>query len=134
MRIAHVSLFLLAVGGALGCASAPRPQAIVPATRGTQPPRPGPSERSVAADVTPRAPEAVTTGLVFTVEPLDAEIAVDGRPVGAVDALAGARGFLPLPPGIYQVSLKAPGHVTWRAEVAVRSSTEPIRVKLTRKP
>ena len=32
------------------------------------------------------------------------------------------------------VSLRARGHATWRAEVAVRTGSEPIRVKLAKKP
>ena len=41
--------------------------------------------------------------------------------------------MLGLAPGIYQVSLKAPGYVTWRAEVAVRAAREKIEVRLARK-
>jgi hypothetical protein len=74
------------------------------------------------------------TGLVFAVEPREAQISVDGQPYGTVADLAPRDGVLPLAPGIYQVSLKAPGYTTWRAEVAIRSGTEPIRVTLVRKP
>jgi hypothetical protein len=122
-------MLVVAMGASVGCVSAPRPAA--PPPLGAPAPR---TEPSRTAATTPRTPEPLSTGLVFAVEPVDAEIAVDGQPRGTVGELADARGFLPLPPGIYQVSLKATGYVTWRAEVAVRSSTEPIRVKLTRKP
>jgi hypothetical protein len=44
-----------------------------------------------------------------------------------------ASGVLGLAPGIYQVSLRAPGYVTWRAEVAVRAGREKIEVRLSRK-
>jgi hypothetical protein len=74
------------------------------------------------------------TGLVFAVEPPQAQISVDGQPYGTVADLAAREGLLPLAPGIYQVSLKAAGYTTWRAEVAVRSGTEPIRVTLVKKP
>lgn len=127
MRLGHLSLLVLAVGGSIGCASAPKPKAIAPASS-----RAPVTSREPSA--VPRSPETLATGLFFDVEPPEAEIAVDGRDFGTVGSLADARGFLPLPPGIYQVSLKATGHVTWRAEVAVRSSTEPIRVKLAPKP
>jgi hypothetical protein len=41
---------------------------------------------------------------------------------------------VPLDPGLYQVSLRCPGFVTWRAEVAVRSGeAEPIRVTLNKR-
>jgi hypothetical protein len=121
-------MLVVAMGAGVGCVSAPRPAAPPLATPALR------AEPSRPAATTPRAPEPLSTGLVFAVEPVDAEIAVNGQPRGTVGALADARGILPLPPGIYQVSLKAAGYVTWRAEVAVRSSTEPIRVKLTRKP
>ncbi|HSM93735.1 MAG TPA: PEGA domain-containing protein [Anaeromyxobacteraceae bacterium] len=126
-----MSVVVLAVAvAAFGCASAPKPKVSEP-TSATAQPASAPARQ---ATVAPRAPEPLATGLVFSVEPADAEISVDGRAFGAVGALSEARGFLPLPPGIYQVSLKAQGFVTWRAEVAVRSGTEPIRVKLTPKP
>jgi hypothetical protein len=108
----------------LACASAPKPA-------------PGPEQAPAAAPVAapaPRAPAAAATGLVFAVEPREAQISVDGQPYGTVAGLAGRDGLLPLAPGIYQVSLKAPGYATWRAEVAIRSGTEPIRVTLVKKP
>ncbi len=71
------------------------------------------------------------TGLELAVEPASAEILVDGESRGAVSSLAS--GVLGLPPGIYQVSLKASGYVTWRAEVAVRAGREKIEVRLARK-
>jgi hypothetical protein len=68
------------------------------------------------------------------VDPRDAEIAIDGASRGTVAELEGSGGVLSLPPGIYQVSLKCPGYVTWRAEVAVRSAVERIDVRLVKKP
>lgn len=59
---------------------------------------------------------------------------MDGQPYGTVAELASRGGVLALAPGIYQVSLRAPGFATWRAEVAVRTGTESIRVKLSRNP
>ena len=114
------------VGAAVACASAPRPEpARAPA------PAPAPAPVPAAA---PRAPAAPETGLLFQVEPAQAEIAVDGLPYGTVADLASRGGVLALAPGIYQVSLRAPGYATWRVEVAVRNGTEPIRVKLIKKP
>lgn len=78
----------------------------------------------------PAAPQPTETGLSFAVEPPDAEVFVDGRSHGRVADLA--RSGLPLPPGLYQVSLKRAGFATWRAEVAVRAGLEPIRVTLSR--
>ena len=122
---------MLAVASVLGCASAPKARVVEQAPLGVPA---APAQRAAPPAPAPRAPETLATGLLLAVEPPEAEIAVDGRAFGSVGGLAEGRGFLPLPPGIYQVSLKAPGYVTWRAEVAVRSSTEPIRVKLAPKP
>jgi len=97
------------------------------------PPAPiaAPAPPAPAASPAPAAPAAPAPGLSFAVEPADAEIVIDGKPVGRVSDLAG--GHLALPPGLYQVSLKRAGYATWRAEVAVRSGAELIRVTLTRK-
>ena len=114
--------FLAAVTAA--CASAP--------ARPPPPPPPAAAPPAVAPAPAPAAP-APATGLAFSVEPRDARISVDGAPRGTVAEL-GTGGVLTLPPGIYQVSLASPGHVTWRAEVAVRSAVERIEVKLVKKP
>ncbi len=116
----HIGAILAAA--AMACASTPRPA-----------PTPTPAPPPPAAPA-PRAPSAPETGLLFEVEPAAAEIAVDGQLYGTVRELAARGGVLALAPGIYQVSLKAPGYATWRAEVAVRTGTEPIRVKLAKKP
>ncbi|HSN92638.1 MAG TPA: PEGA domain-containing protein [Anaeromyxobacteraceae bacterium] len=119
--------FLAAVTAA--CASAP--------ARPPPPPPPAAAPPAVAPPAVAPAPAAPApapaTGLAFSVEPRDARISVDGAPRGTVAEL-GTGGVLTLPPGIYQVSLASPGHVTWRAEVAVRSAVERIEVKLVKKP
>ena len=120
-------LAFLAVFVSVACASAPaeRPPPSAP-------PAPAPA---TAPSPLPAAPApAAATGLAFSVSPREAEIAIDGQPSGTVADLAAAGGVLILPPGIYQVSLKSAGYVTWRAEVAVRSSVERIDVKLVKKP
>lgn len=118
------SVLAFAAAASLACASAPKP---APA------PAPAAAPAPVAAPA-PRAPAAAVTGLVFAVEPREAQVSVDGQPYGTVADLAAREGLLPLAPGIYQVSLKAPGYTTWRAEVAIRSGTERIRVTLVKKP
>lgn len=118
----YLAAILLAA--ATACASAPRS----PAPTSTPAPAPPPAAPA------PRAPSAPETGLLFEVEPAEAQIAVDGQPYGTVADLVSRGGVLALAPGIYQVSLRAPGYATWRAEVAVRTGSEPIRVKLTKKP
>lgn len=94
--------------------------------------RPPAAAAASAPRPVPGAPPAVPAGLVFTVEPADAEVFIDGRPLGRASDLPGG-GLVALPSGLYQVSLKRAGYATWRAEVAVRAAPEPIRVTLLRK-
>ncbi len=90
-----------------------------------------PPDKGTTVAPGPGAAPLPATGLEFAVEPTSAEVLVDGETRGTVSALAS--GVLGLAPGIYQVSLKAPGYVTWRAEVAVRAGREKIEVRLARK-
>jgi hypothetical protein len=124
----HASLIALAAAGAIGCASAPRPATAPDAGPDA------PAATSPAPTVTPVAPAVPESALRFVVTPAEAEIAIDGNPAGRVADLGGQGGLLSLAPGIYQVSLKATGYVTWRAEVALRAGTETIRVTLAKKP
>jgi hypothetical protein len=121
------SLLAVLVVASLGCATAQKP----PAQAGQGG---APSVTSPAAPGAPRAPDAAVTGLRFNVDPPDAQISIDGAPRGAVGELADRQGLLPLAPGIYQVSLKAPGFVTWRAEVALGATVETLKVSLVKKP
>ncbi|MBI3183922.1 MAG: PEGA domain-containing protein [Myxococcales bacterium] len=107
---------------ALGCATSP-PAAPPPPTRAEQP-----------AAGPPDKPHGPASGLAFVVEPSDAEIFVNGASLGLVSDLSGKGGTVALEPGVYQVSLKRAGYVTWRAEVAVKSGTERIQVVLARGP
>jgi hypothetical protein len=110
----------LALAACAGGTAAPPPAA--------KPPPVAPAE---AAAPSPRASALPATGLELAVEPASAEVLVDGETRGVVSDLAS--GVLGLAPGIYQVSLRAPGYVTWRAEVAVRAGREKIDVRLARK-
>ncbi len=111
----------LALAACAGGKAAPPPAAKAPVA--------GPVEApAVAAEPARPLP---ATGLELSVEPASAEIFVDGEARGVVADLSS--GVLGLAPGIYQVSLKATGYVTWRAEVAVRSGREKIEVRLSRK-
>lgn len=117
-------LMLAASAAAVACAT---PSA-------TRAPAPAAAPQAVGPAATPTASvPAETTGLSLAVEPADAELLIDGKPCGKVSELLRG-GVVPLQPGLYQVSLKRPGFATWRAEVAVRSGVEPIRVILARKP
>lgn len=88
-------------------------------------PPPPPAEQQPAA-VAPEA-ERLPPGLRFDVQPPDADITIDDKSYGA----AGDLGHVPLPPGIYRVSIRAKGHTTWRAEVSVGDSTEVLKVALS---
>jgi len=124
-------VLVLLAATAIGCAGAPKTPV---AKLGDATAAPASSAPVTAPDPEPpRAPDAILSGLRFSVEPAEAQIAIDGNPRGAVADLAARGGLLPLAPGIYQVSLKAEGYVTWRAEVALRSGTESIRVNLAPK-
>ncbi len=119
VRLAAVSAALLLAACAGGKAAPPQ----------TKPPAAAAPE--VAAPAAAPAAPLPATGLELLVEPASAEVLIDGEVRGVVSDLAS--GVLGLAPGIYQVSIKAPGYVTWRAEVAVRSSREKIEVRLARK-
>ncbi len=128
---------LLLALAASACATVARRQQATAVPQSTEEPataappaRAAPSapQRRTAA---PRATAATGgTGLSLAVVPASAEILVDGEPRGTVADLP--NGAFALPPGIYQVSLRAPGFVTWRAEVAVRTGRERIVVRLAR--
>jgi hypothetical protein len=128
-------VLILGLGFTIGCAStpAPRPSGASGPAAASQAASAEPAAPAAPAEE-PRAPDAIATGLVFAVAPQEAQISIDGSPRGAVADLSSRGGLLPLAPGIYQVSLKAPGYATWRAEVALRTGTETIRVNLARKP
>lgn len=119
-RLATVSAALALAACAGGKAAAP------PVAAGAAVEDAGP-----AVAVAAQAAQLPATGLELSVEPASAEIFVDGDSRGVVADLSS--GILGLAPGIYQVSLKAPGHVTWRAEVAVRAGREKIAVRLATK-
>jgi glucose/arabinose dehydrogenase len=122
-RLAAVAA-ALALAACAGGKAAPPPAAA--AARAEPAPAPEP-----AVPAAPAAAPLPATGLELAVEPAGAEIFVDGDSRGVVSDLSA--GVLGLAPGIYQVSLKAPGYVTWRAEVAVRTGREKIDVRLAKK-
>ena len=68
-------------------------------------------------------------GLKVLAEPTDAELVIDGQSYGKVDAITAP---VQLKPGIYQVTVKRGGYLTWRAEVAVGEKTEQLRVVLVK--
>ncbi|MCP3143550.1 peptidase associated/transthyretin-like domain-containing protein [Pyxidicoccus xibeiensis] len=81
----------------------------------------------------PRPPQADGPGLRFDVLPPRAQVIVNGRLVGTAEHLRSAGGVLLLP-GLHQVSIRHPGHVTWRSQVAVGERLEPLQVTLTPLP
>ena len=112
---------LICLGVALmGCVSSRSRQPENPALTNPQPP----------VVVTRAAPAIEHAGLKFKVEPPDAEIFINGKSMGRANSLQA--GLLDLGPGLYQVSVKKAGFQTWRAEVAVKETPEPIDVILAR--
>jgi hypothetical protein len=117
-----VRLFAAALVG-FACATSPAVRSEAkPAAEPSLPPPPRVEPSATA--VRPSGPS-----LVFNVQPPEAEVVVDGVSHGSVRAL-GAGGMLRVLPGIYRVSLRAPGYITWRAEVAVKDAPEVIQVTL----
>lgn len=105
---------------ALGACSSPREASVPPVVAATTP-------TPAIAPTCPPAP-----GLCLTIEPSDTILEVDGEVVGPITSLGETPPhFVPRPPGIYQITLKRPGFVTWRGEVSVRDSPERIDVSLT---
>jgi len=119
----HTRLLLVALLALAACAGGKVVPPAAPAAAPVTTP-------AAAAPVAAPSPLAVS-GLEFVVEPATAQILVDGDRRGSVAELAS--GVLGLAPGIYQVSLSAPGYVPWRAEVAIRTGRERIEVTLARR-
>ncbi len=112
----------------LACATTPTRPAE-PEVSANEQPAPPPAEEAKAA---PAAEEG--SGIRFSVTPEDSQITLNGKSMGKVSDLSITGGFVPLGPGIYQVSLKREGFLTWRAEVTVSQHTEPLHVELVKKP
>lgn len=92
---------------ALGCGSRP------PAAPTPTPPTSG------------SAPQ-VTGTLTLDVEPVDAEVEVDGAARGKASDLRA----LELAPGPHQIVIHKPGFEIWRGEVALAKTAETIQVRL----
>jgi len=86
-----------------------------------------PPEVVKPVEVAPKGP-----GLLVHVEPVDAELLIDGESQGTVSSAPVKSFFFSLRPGIYQVALKRPGYVQWRAEVTIRENPEAVNVTLVK--
>jgi hypothetical protein len=118
------SVCLLTVAIMTGCATAPAQPA----------PKSAASQPATAAPAPAPAPAPQVGGLLFDVQPKQAELFVGSSRIGRVGDLDSSSGFLKLDPGIYQVSLKLAGYATWRAEVTVREGqAEKIQVSMVAK-
>ena len=78
-------------------------------------------------------PGKAVTGFRLDVDPSDAELTVDGKELGPVNAVTLTDGVLALDPGVHQMSLKRKGYQTWRAEVALGNDIEPLKVSLVKR-
>jgi hypothetical protein len=79
------------------------------------------------------APEKAVSGFRFEVQPPDSELTVDGQVVGPVSSVPMQDGVFRLDPGVHQMSLKRKGYQTWRAEVALGSQVEALKVNLVKR-
>jgi len=98
---------------------APKPEALPP-----------PPQSSAETAEVPCPQDA---GLCLAVEPIDAEITINGEARGRASDYSAGGGFLALEPGLYQIMLTAAGYQTWRGEVAVKAKAEPLEVTLERR-
>jgi hypothetical protein len=73
------------------------------------------------------------SGFRLDVDPSDAELTVDGKELGPVNAVPLADGVLSLDPGVHQLSLQRKGYQTWRAEVSLGNQVEPLKVNLVKR-
>lgn len=130
----RVSLVAVCAGLAMGCASTPTSAPPEPSEmQAAVAPEPAAARPAPAPSAAP-APSTPATGLRFRVAPTDAVVIVDDEVRGTVAELSGERdGMLPVPPGLYQVSIKRAGYQTWRGEVAVGDTPEVIDVTLEQK-
>jgi hypothetical protein len=76
------------------------------------------------------APPPNVPGLIIHVEPPDAELIIDGVNHGMASRVETDHGVVALKSGIYQVSFKRTGYISWRAEVTVNDKPEKIEVTL----
>lgn len=124
VRELALGLTVISLAFTVVACAATQPRTLVPA-----PVQPAPIVEHEAQPV-----QSQGSGLSFAVEPADAVILIDGTPAGKVRDLDSTHGFLKVKPGIYQVSLKCKGFVTWRAEVTVGEGTEAIHVTMGMSP
>jgi hypothetical protein len=78
-------------------------------------------------------PPKAVSGFRLEIEPVDSELTVDGQLVGPVSAVPTEDGVFRLDPGVHQMSLKHKGYQTWRAEVALGSQVEALKVNLVKR-
>lgn len=73
------------------------------------------------------------SGFRLDVDPSDAELTVDGKELGPVNAVPLTDGVLSLDPGVHQISLQRKGYQTWRAEVSLGNQVEALKVNLVKR-
>ena len=115
MKLTLGALFLTA-------ASCAHTEAAAPSAEPTPPPPA--AEQVMVAD---------EPGIKIDVQPPDAELVIDGQSYGRVAEMRVPNGVLSLKPGLYQVSLKREGYLTWRAEVTVGDKSELLKVALVKR-
>ena len=73
--------------------------------------------------------EKTSAGITFAITPDDAEVIVDGEPIGfASDVVAG--GQIDLAPGLHQIMIRHEDYETHRLEVTIGEGTELFEINL----
>tara|TARA_R110002096_G_scaffold361075_3_gene554136 strand:+ start:27826 stop:28185 length:360 start_codon:yes stop_codon:yes gene_type:complete len=95
----------------------------------------GSSDPKVAAPapiVEVDAAPQVVSGIVFDVTPGDAEVIVDGEPLGIASEIGDA-GTLELDPGLHQIMIRHEDYEIYRVEVTIGDTIEPMQISLKEK-
>jgi hypothetical protein len=88
---------------------------------------------AIDACATTQQPPPEVTGIRLEIEPTDAELTVDGQNMGPLTEVPlTTDGVLKLPPGLHQLVLKKKGFQTWRGEVSLGNTVEPLKVSLVK--
>ena len=95
---------------------------------GSSDPKVAAPEPATAMDAAP----AEVTGIQFDIDPSDAEVIVDGEPLGiASEIIAG--GTVELAPGLHQIMIRHDDYEIYRVEVTIGTTPELVQISLRAK-
>lgn len=95
---------------------------------GSSDPKVAAPEPATAMDAAP----AEVTGIQFDIEPSDAEVIVDGEPLGIASDIIAA-GTVELAPGLHQIMIRHDDYEIYRVEVTIGSMPETMQISLQAK-